>query len=412
MRRMVRARVCDPLGPRWLLSIVPAVAAGLIVLAPLAPATGLDPGTRVAVALVGVAALFARRILRVVPAARGAALRLDAGAIAITEAGILNQRVRAWDVVASSTARTAAGSTIAIVRRGARERPLLLDFDRDDDLDAVRRTLGLGHLGFGEVAWPTRARGTALRGSGAFAFAWFAIAMCAALDAPLLGFALALVIVPATVVAALVSCLSDPRRPCVALTSAGLRVSDGVTAGTVHYADVVCAHEHAGGVFVATGAGSTVIPMPKSLPEERRHLAAQLLSAAARARGEGPSPPTLPAPLARLAPRSESERSWLQRIDAAAASIASVGAYRGGDLDPKDLWDALESPDAPVRVRAAAARVLARVCPSEAETRVARALASSRDAYTRSCIRVALDDDVDGAARDLENLARRYHPET
>ena len=161
------------------------------------------------------------------------------------------------------------------------------------------------------------------------------------------------------------------------------------------------------GIRLTTNAGPVHIPMGQSLPEERAHLVAQILSAASRARGEGPLPPTLPAPLARLAPKGESERAWLQRIDAAAASIASAEAYRGSDLDPRDLWAALESPDAPARVRAAAARVLARVAPDEAKTRVAQVLASDRDPRACACIRVALEEDVETAARELEALRHR-----
>ncbi len=68
------------------------------------------------------------------------------------------------------------------------------------------------------------------------------------------------------------------------------------------------------------------------------------------------------------------------------------------------LWLALESPDAPTRVRAAAARVLARVDPDEAKKRVASVLACDRDEHACAVIRVALEDDVDVAARELEEL--------
>ena len=65
---------------------------------------------------------------------------------------------------------------------------------------------------------------------------------------------------------------------------------------------------------------------------------------------------------------------------------------------------ALENPDAPARVRAAAARVLARVAPEEARTRVADVLACDRDAHACACIRIALEEDVETAARELEEL--------
>jgi hypothetical protein len=334
-------------------------------------------------------------------------MRIEAGAIEIRDAGLLNQRVRSSDVVGASTARTDGGVTLAIARHGSRERPLLLDFTSDADLDAVRRALGLGHLGFGEVAWPAHARRAELLRAPVLAFAWFAMAVCAALDSPTYCLALALAVLPASAVAVLVSCFGDTRGPYVALTPAGI-VMSFVVAGRLAYADVTGARVDEGGVLLVTRSGFTMIPMAKSLPEEREHLAAQVLSAAARARGEGAPPPSLPAALARLAPHAETERAWLRRVDAAAASIGSADAYRSVDLNPRELWSALENPDAPTRVRAAAARVLARVAPDYASARIRQVLASDRSAHARSCIRVALEEDIETAAQELEDLAR--HP--
>jgi hypothetical protein len=108
-----------------------------------------------------------------------------------------------------------------------------------------------------------------------------------------------------------------------------------------------------------------------------------------------------------LAPRGEGTRAWLERIDAAATSLAERGAYRRADLSPHDLWTALEDPDAPAPLRAAAARVLARIVPDEARTRIGLVLAGERDADARARIRVALEEDVDVAARELDLLERR-----
>ncbi len=404
MRWMLRARVCDPLGPRWIRALTPALAALLVVLPPFSPG---EPAVRATAALLGVALFFGRRMMRLNFRARDASVQIHAGSIEIADAGPLDQPIYASDIIAASTARTANGVALALVRRGSVERPIVLDFAEQAELDVVRRALGLGHFGFGIVGWPTRVRSTALQGSTWLAFAWLAIAASSAFNLPLLAFTLALVVLPATVVALLVACLQDPRGPRVALTAAGIRFSDlPAWAPPVRYADVLDVTADDAGVHLTTNGGPIAVPMGKSLPEERQHLAAQILSAAARARGEGPPPPPIPAPLARLAPRSESERDWLQRIDAAAASIASADAYRGSDLDPKDLWVALENPDAPARVRAAAARVLAQVSPDEAKTRVAQVLACDRDEHACACIRVALEDDVDVAARELEELER------
>src|ERR1019366_5149876 len=177
MAKMVRARVCDPTGPRWLRRVTPTIAAVLILFSPIAP---LVAGLRATGLLLGAALFFARRVIRLRFRAREAGVRVHPGSIEIVEAGLLDQPVHASDVVAASTARTAGGVALAIVRRGSTDRPLVLDFASEADLDAVRRPLGLGHFGFGEVAWPTRVRSVALQGSTLLAIAWLAIGVCPA----------------------------------------------------------------------------------------------------------------------------------------------------------------------------------------------------------------------------------------
>ncbi len=374
----------------------------MIILPPFMPGS---PTLRATIALLGAALFFARRLIRPRFRARDANVAAHPGSIEIAGAGILDQFVHASDVVAASSARTAKGVSLAIVRRGSTERPLMLDFGGEDDLAAVRRALGLGHFAFGEVSWPTKSRSNALRGSTVLALAWLAMAISSATGFTLLGFTLALVVLPSTLIALLLACVQDPLGDRVTLTAAGALLSDKPPwTPPVSYGDVLVATPNADGVLLTTRAGFLTVPMPTSLPEERDHLAAQILSAAARARGEGPPPPALPPSLTRLAPNGETTRAWLQRVDGAAASLSSAGAYRGYELDPKELWQALESPDAPTRVRAAAARVLARVAPDEAKQRVAEVLACDRDAHACAVIRVALEDDVDVAARELEHL--------
>jgi hypothetical protein len=404
---MLLARVCDPIGPRWLRTIAPALAAMMIVLPPFAPGS---ERVRATLSLLGAALFFARRLIRPCFRARSASVALHPGSIEITGAGLLDQFVHAADVVAASSARTMAGVSLALVRRGSIERPLLLDFAQDDDLAQVRRALGLGHFAFGEVAWPTHPGANALKGSTMLALAWLAMAMCAAVGFTELGFLIAVPVLPVTLVALLRACLQDPRGPRVILAANGTRLSESAPwIPPVRYAEVLAATVQKDGVVLDTRSASMTVPMKSSLPEERDHFAAQVLSAAARARGEGAPPPALPPTVARLAPNGETERDWLQRVDGAAAAISAAGAYRGYELDPKDLWLALESPDAPARVRAAAARVLARVAPDEARKRVADVLACDRDAHTCAVIRVALEDDVDVAARELEELGEPSH---
>ena len=399
---MLHARVSDPLGPRWTRTVAPALAAMLIVLPPFVVG---DEGARATATLLGAALFFARRLFRIRHRARDAGVRVFPGSIEIVGAGILNQRVRACDVLGASIARRAGRGLLALVRRGSAERPLVLDLDSDADLEAVRRGLGLGHSGFGQVGWPTQARNTALQGSTALAVAWLTIALSSAFDLTLLGFALVLVVLPATIMALLVACLQNPHGARVTLSAAGIQFTElPIWLPPIRYADVIATSVEAGGVVLTTSHGAVRVPMGRSLPEEREHLAAQILSEAARARGEEAPAPALPRTVARLAPQDETERAWLQRLDEAAASMASADAYRGSDIHPRDLWAALEDPDAPVRVRAAAARVLARVAPEQAKTRVAQVLACARDPRASACIRIALEDDVETAARELQNL--------
>src|ERR1019366_7215238 len=281
MEEMVRARVCDPTGPRWLRRVTPTIAAVLILFSPIAP---LVAGLRATGLLLGAALFFARRVIRLRFRAREAGVRVHPGSIEIVEAGLLDQPVHASDVVAASTARTAGGVALAIVRRGSTDRPLVLDFASEADLDAVRRPLGLGHFGFGEVAWPTRVRSVALQGSTLLAIAWLAIAVCAAADLTLVGLTLGLVIIPITVVAMLVACLEEPHGPRVALTSAGIRFTEmPAWIPPIRYAEVRAASVDDAGVLLTTNSGPVMVPMGRSLPEEREHLAAQVLSAAARA---------------------------------------------------------------------------------------------------------------------------------
>ena len=330
------------------------------------------------------------------------------GSIGIVEAGLLDQPVHASSVVGASTARTMDGVTLALVRRGSPERPLVLDFDREGDLDAVRRALGLGHFGFGEVGWPTRVRSTVLQGSALLAIAWLAMALCSAFNLELPAFALALVVLPATVVALLVACVQNPHGPRVALTPAGVRFTDLPVWIPAHPLRGRARRERR----PAPGFASRRTPVRCTSRWASRSRKSGRISS--RRFSGGVSRPRRGTPAAHAAraarapgAKGESERAWLQRIDAAAASIASAEAYRGSDLDPRDLWAALESPDAPARVRAAAARVLARVAPDEAKTRVAQVLASDRDPRACACIRVALEEDVETAARELEALRHR-----
>lgn len=110
--------------------------------------------------------------------------------------------------------------------------------------------------------------------------------------------------------------------------------------------------------------------------------------------------------LEQLAEAAVDARTWLARIEAAAERMrADVGYYRGSSIAGEDLWAALENHDAPARVRATAARLLARVETDQASReRIARAVGSVRHHTTQQRIRIAIGSDLERTAQETEAL--------
>jgi hypothetical protein len=409
---MLHARVCDPLGPRWVRFLQRCLGIGLVPLPIAFFMLIYGEATDAAALFLPCAVVLAVRYLIATRApVRHAELAVDEDGIDIRRAGLLRQRIDAADVVGASTARTESGVTLALVRRFSKGRPLLLDLESDDDLDEVRAALHIGHFGFGEISWPV---GVPHR-HGAFAaaavLATFAAAVVALdVESPASALALSAAVVPtlfAYVIFVMWSLANPAPKPRVALTRHGLLLAEPSATITYQpYANVLDAKVTAAhGVYVETDSHPLSIPMHNTLAEEREHLVAQLHSAARRARGEGPQPMAVPASVAILAPHGKPDREWLERLDATAAALSSPSAahaYRRPDLDAEDLAQALASPDAPAPIRAAAARVLARIAPEEASVQIARALEHERDEDTRALLRVAVEEDVETAARVLD----------
>jgi len=139
---------------------------------------------------------------------------------------------------------------------------------------------------------------------------------------------------------------------------------------------------------------------------QRSHIVAQITSAARRARGRGKPRPTVAEELEQLAASTVDTRGWLARVEAAAERMrADIGYYRGSAIAGEDLWSALENHDAPARVRATAARLLARVeTDSISRERIERAVGSVREEETQHRIRIAIGDDLERAAQELEAI--------
>jgi len=402
---MLRARVCDPAGPRWWRV---AAAVGVLPLAAVALALPLSGTARAVVMLLGIAWLAVGRLVVPRLPSRGGSIALEPGAIRVKKAGAASQRIAAADVRAASTSQLPGGAySLALVRHEEGDPPLWLELDTKEDLDQVRRALGIGHAGFGTLRWPPERGGFHNLPTAADAVAalgWLAIVVAAFLGATEVALALALPVVPLTLVAMVMATTSRTGQHGVLLTPQGVHVRVDGRGGLLPWDTVVDAKVEGTGLAIQARGGRQVVPMRRASPREREHLAAQIRSGAARARGEGPLPPELPASVSVLSPRDEGRRAWLERLDATAASLSQGDGYRQNGVEARDLWTVMESPDAPPSLRAAAARILARVAPEEAGDRISKALAMEHDRETRQCIRVALEEDVDVAARELDRL--------
>jgi hypothetical protein len=402
---MLRARVCDPAGPRWWRI---AAAVGLLPLTAVALALPGTATARTLAMLAGIAWLAVGRLVVPRLRPRGCSIALEAGAIRVKNAGAVSQRVAAADVRAASTSELAGGAcSIALVRHEEGDPPLWLELDTPGELDQVRRALGIGYAGFGVLRWPPE--------RGAFhnvptaadvvaTVGWLGILAAVFLGATEVALAIALPIVPLTLVAMVMATTPRAGQPRVVLTPQGVHVFAKGSGALLPWSTIVDAKVEGASLAIETRGGREIVPMRGALPREREHMATQLRSGAARARGEGPLPPELPASVAVLAPRDEGRRAWLERLDATAASLSQGDGYRQSSVEARDLWTVMESPDAPPSLRAAAARILARVAPEEAGDRIAKALAMEHDPETRQHIRVALEEDVDVAARELDRL--------
>jgi hypothetical protein len=342
---------------------------------------------------------------------RECSVTIEPGAITLENAGLAAQRIEARDLRAASTSRLSDGAcALALVRHEEGDPVLWLELASRAEIDRVRQALGIRHGGFGMLRWPP-AQGTyhsvPTRVDVAASLGWLAILVAVLFQATEVALGFALFTVPLTLVAMVMATRPRPVGRGLAMTPHGLELALDGRASFLPWSEVVDAEVQGTELCLRTRTGTEALSMREAQASEREHVAAQIRSSARRARGEGPPPPEVPASLEVLAPRNEGRRAWLERIDATAASMAEASGYRQAGVAPSELWAVLESPDAPTYLRAAAARVLARVAPEEAGKRIGDALAMEHDGDARVRIQVALEEDVDVAARELERLDLR-----
>lgn len=357
LRGEMRARVIDPVGPAWWRALTLLAALGPVAVALF---FGLTPF--VVVTMLAAAWMFVARAVLPRLQPRDVELGVEAGVVRIERAGPLSQRIVGRNLQAASVATTARGVSLALVRGVVGDRPLLMELESADEAAGVRRALGIGVRGFGKVSWPATVEprdGLLAVLQALAALGWFAMAVSILTAGIEVTLGLGLVVVPVTVFAAALGAATDQRRV-----------------------------------------------LPRATTAEREQIAAHERAAAERraADASGEAPPAL-TQLVRVA--GESSRAWLERIDAMAASFAEEDGYRRSSVHATDLAEAVGDPDAAPPLRAVAARLLARVAPEEARQRIGDALAVERDPGARAGIRVALEEDIDVAARGLDCLGRR-----
>lgn len=415
----MRAGFSDPQGPlRWRVLPYAAVLPPLLF-AVVGPADA--PST-----LAGVSAFALFHFLGVFDwrqsEMRNVELELGPGFVLVKGAGSRSQRVVFADIVGATTARTADGFLLTLQHRKRRQ-PITLKLETAGDIDAVRRLLGIGHDGFGVVAWPTEASTEERTERGAR----IAFGVAALLMLPLLvlgawepNFCFTLLFLSALFVAffarvaRFVSAFVPPRG--VAMTAEGLEVRMLHESSRIPYTSIadVRAHDEAIALLVhppdAKPVASTRFVRRASRrlgglsDEDTTAMIAQIRAASQRAHGFGTAKDDATSRLDVLRPNGQSIREWLVRLDTTAQMLAEGSGYRGTTVASEDLWAVLEDPDADTLLRTAAARILGRRREPMARLRIDTTLATIRDEGTSQRIRIAVNDDLDAASRALEAL--------
>lgn len=358
-------------------------------------------------------------------------LRLGAGYVDVQDAGLRSQRIRAKDLVGATTARTSKGYLLTLSHRRRRRSPIDIEVETSEEAEAIRYALGIGHGGFGEVAFSARGESSA---AGAVVGRLFLFLYASAVGALSLSGELATahalgnagaVFAIVALIASFVGFASGPGGADVVMTAEGLRLLTRRGWFALPYANLLDfqATRKALEFQAPTPHGAVEVERAREFlggevgDVTERSLRLQLLSAAQRARGLGPRKLEAESPIHALRRNGESLRSWLMRLDAAGRMLGGARGYRGTPLEASDLWLTLEDPEADTELRAAAARVLCHSGEEGARVRIDAAVAAVREEVAMKRLRIAVEPNVDAASESLARieeeeaaaLARRAH---
>lgn len=408
----MRARVCAP-RPRTLSRAVAATMFAMLLVAAFAPVGDM---VRVVVAAAGMLAGGIAMTRRQGRAFRAAEVVCRPGEIELRFEGGPPAVVKARSLRGATTARTKKGILLTLATSVGTTPPITLELESEEDVDEVRRALGIGHGGFGTVSWYGKASGNARAGRSG----WQILALLGAiglatapLASPVFFGILAGIGLPLALLLLVVGAIPGAAHPTVVMAPDGLRIRTfGGNLAFFPYAAIRGVTEQAGTLWFAVPPPHGAIGAPATEPiadgglsqDERKILIAQVQAASQRALGHGPSKEDIRGRLESLRRRGEPLVAWLSRLDTVGRALASSAGYRGLDVDHEALWSVLEDPEAEVELRVAAARVLRHTGESAISARVEAALAATHGELETRRLRVAIRDDLDSAGEDLALL--------
>jgi hypothetical protein len=363
------------------------------------------------VALIGYEMVFLSPLLqRLGAGSQRGTLTLEPGAVVVTtDRG--RTKLRARDLLGGTAAREPGSERIVLTLSfaGLAAYPVSVTFAGVEAMEQVRRALGVGRLGRGEVSIAGGRPGEARRMWRVLMLALGAWAPFAVASSPLLlFFALGMVLAGEWFTRQTIRLRAD-------------RLDFGNAARTeIAYRDVTRIRESDGQLTIAGRhfGGRLEVPARPLLDpftvRERALFVAQLHGAVERSRGAPPPPLSTEESLAQLrrfTTQGERAAGWLSRLDAFAAltRASREGAgYRGASIDVDALWTTLEDPDADPELRCVAARILhlrrESTEPNDGAVRVriATAVESAADETARTRLRIMTEDEP--AELELEEV--------
>jgi hypothetical protein len=343
---------------------------------------------------------------------RVAEVELRPGSIRIRNAGTRNQTIRARDIVGATTTRTRDGVLLTF-QHALRDQPITLRVNDDAEADQIRRALGIGHGGFGSVAWrsiPNSSMRTMVGGSAIAGFSFFA---CVLFGLANIGVGVGVFGVAAflAMFTSFFAWLGRGTEPGVVMTAEGLRLRTALGWFALPYEMVHAVTDHGRGLAFAVPPPYGQVGVECSGPafggltkDDREIMIHQIEAAGQRARGLGPQKNDATARVDLLRRNGATARDWLTRLDMQGQMLSSTAGYRGNTLDTEDLWAILEDPEAEAELRTAAARVLSHSTHADARPRIAAAVAAVREDGTNKRLRIAVQEDVERASNELSTL--------